>query len=156
MDIKTEIEKLKVSGKIFIWRYTDNDRNYPGWNLTVDKMASQDLSQLFRLMEQCDWSTKKSVSTSQPTDKELSVPNNRQGTAKWMSKPAITFIVRKDGGADVWAVHEKKNEIEIALSKNRLQQLRDAILDVPNGRAETSIADSKQENILTFWWRLEK
>ena len=77
--MKEQIEKFKISGRVYIWKYTDNGRNYPGWNMTVDNSASQELSQLFDMMEKCEWSTNKKVLTTQPTDKELSTPNNRNG-----------------------------------------------------------------------------
>jgi hypothetical protein len=121
MEIKQQIEKLKVTGQIFIWRFTDNDRNYPGWNFTVDSKASQDLLQLFDLMAKCDWSTKKSLRTDEPTDNELSVPNNRQGTAKWTTKPVVTFVVKSNGASDSWMTEEKKDELEITFSKGKLK-----------------------------------
>ena len=51
---------------------------------------------------------------------------------------------------------EKKEELEIIFSKDKVKQLKQAIADIPNGQGDISIADSKNENILTFWWRLEK
>jgi len=156
MEIKQKIEKLKVAGQISIWRFTDNDRNYPGWNLTIDGQASQDLLQLFDLMDKCDWSTKKSLGTNKPTDNELRVPNNRQGTAKWLTKPTITFATKSNGASDYWTTEEKKEELEIIFSKDKLKQLRQAIADIPNGKGDISIADNKDENLLTFWWRSEK
>ena len=107
-------------------------------------------------MDQSDWSTKKSVKTNTPTDNELRVPNNRQGTATWSTKPTITFSMKSNGTSDYWMTEEKKEELEIVFSKDMLKQLRQAIADIPNGKGDISIADSEEENVLTFWWRLEK
>ena len=156
METKQKIVKLKITGQIFIWRYTDNDRNYPGWNLTLDRQASQDLLQLFDLMDQCDWSTKKSLGTTEPTDNELNVPNNRQGTARWSTKRTITFTTKTNAAPDYWTTDERKEELEIIFSKHKMKPLRQAIADIPNGKGDISIGDSRDENLLTFWWRLEK
>lgn len=156
MEIKHEIENLKLAGQISIWRYTENDRNYPGWHLTVDRQASQTLLHLFDLMDQCDWSTKKSFGTNAPTDNQLSVPNNRQGTARWSTKPTITFTSNTSVTPDYWTTKEKKEELEITFSKDKLEQLRQAIADISNGKGDISIGNCRDENILTFWWRLEK
>ncbi|MCF1423247.1 hypothetical protein [Mangrovimonas futianensis] len=53
--MKAQIEKHKVSGKVYVWTYKDNNRNYPGWNFTTDLKASESLSELLNLMSDCEW-----------------------------------------------------------------------------------------------------
>ena len=89
--MKAQIEKHKVNGKVYTWSYKDNNRNYPGWNFTVDLNASKSLSDLLNLMNDCEWSTKKTISTELPTELQLSVPNNQNGVAKCKSKSNLTL-----------------------------------------------------------------
>lgn len=64
-DTREKTERLPVSGHIYIWKYIDNERNYPGWNITMDNLASQGVINLLDLMDQCEWSTNKTITTSQ-------------------------------------------------------------------------------------------
>jgi hypothetical protein len=152
--MKEQIEKLKISTGVYIWKYTDNDRNYPGWNITLDYSTSQELSQLFDMMEKCEWSTNKKVLTTRPTDKEISAPNNRNRTAKWTTKSKIIFSLRGNEAPDYWLTTEKMDELEISFGKEKLKTLKDATINIPHGNGDYSIADKDDNNILTFWWRV--
>src|SRR4051812_37214169 len=129
--MKEQIEKLKISTGVYIWKYTDNDRNYPGWNMTVDNLASLELSQLFDMMEKCEWSTTKKILTTRPTDKEISAPNNRNGTAKWTTKSKIIFSLTINNAPDYWMTTETIDELQISFGKERLKRLKDAIIKIP-------------------------
>jgi hypothetical protein len=111
--MKVQIEKYKVSGKVYTWTYKGNNRNYPGWNFTVDLKASKSLSELLNLMNTCEWSTKKTVSTELPTQAQLNVPNYENGNAKWKSKPNLTLNYKTSEQENHWLTKELDNRIEI-------------------------------------------
>ena len=152
--MKEQIEKLKVSGGVYIWKYIENDRNYSGWNMTVDNSASQELSLLFDMMNKCDWSTSKKILTTRPTDKEISVPNNRNGIAKWITKSKIIFSLKTSKTLDYWVITETSDELEISFGKEKLKEFKEAIVKIQNGKGDFSISDEKASNILTLWWRV--
>lgn len=154
--MKDKIEKLKISGHVYIWRYSDNDKNYPGWNLTVDNMASEEISNLLDLMSKCEWTTSKKIFAQRPTDNEVSVPNNRRGDASWTTKEKITITHKTSESPDFWALIDKEDELEIRFGKQKLMELKSAIESIPTGKGDFSMADRQDENILTFWWRAEK
>ena len=81
--MKEQINKLKINGNIYFWKYLENSRNYPGWNFTVNKIGGENLLELIRLMRTCEWSSKKSIQITEPSQKQLKVPNNSNGKAKW-------------------------------------------------------------------------
>lgn len=149
--MKGKIEKLKISGAVYIWRYTDNDRNYPSWNITLDNLASEELTTLFDMMGLCEWSTNKKIQTTRPTDNELSVPNNRNGNAQWTTKPKISFCLKQNKTPDYWATNEMIDELQISFGQQKLKELRDAITNIPKGKGDFALGD--KENILHFWWR---
>jgi hypothetical protein len=154
--MKEKIAKLKISGQVFIWKYSDNTGNYPGWNLTVDKLASEELSNLFDMMSKCEWSTSKTVRTSKPMETEIAVPNNQNGNAKWSTRPAIIFCTKSNLSPHHWIISEMPDSLEINFGKQKLQKLKEAIISIPNGNGDFSISDENQTNILTFWWNLRK
>jgi len=154
--MKEKIAKLKIIGRVFIWKYSDNIGNYPDWNLSVDKLASKELSNLLDMMNECEWSTNKTISTSKPTESEIAVPNNQNGNAKWLTKPAIIFCTKSSFSPHHWVINEMPDSIEINFGKQKLQRLKEAIISIPSGNGDFSIADENQKNILTFWWNSRK
>jgi hypothetical protein len=154
--MKAQIEKYKVIGKVYIWTYRDNQNNYPGWNLTVDKLASQSLSDLLDLMNACEWSSKKTFGLEVPTDLQIGVPNNQNGKARWKTVSNLTFNHRKNESINHWLIKTSKNNVEIQFGKNRLTELQAAINGIPHGKGDFAISSHDDENILYFWWNLEK
>jgi len=154
--MKAQIEKHKVSGKVYAWTYKDNNRNYPGWNFTVDLKASESLSELLNLMSACEWSTKKKITTEIPTQAQLNVPNNQNRVAKWKSKPNLTLNCKTSESENHWLIKELDNGIEIQFGKEKLTELQNAINGIPKGNGDFAISDQNEENILYFWWNLEK
>ena len=154
--MNTQIEKFKVDGKVYVWKYTENQRNYPGWNLTVDLKASKNLSELLDLMNTSEWPGKMTISTELPTESQLKVPNNHGGLAKWNSKPKLTLNYIKGESENHWLIKEIDNCIEIQFGKTKLIELKNAINGIPKGDGEYAISDNKDESILYFWWNLER
>ena len=154
--MKEEIEKYKVHGKVYVWSYKDNIRNYPGWNFTVDLKASESLSELLNLMSGCEWSTKTKITTELPTQSQLNVPNNQNGIAKWKSEPNLTFNYKTSESENHWMIKELDNGIEIQFGKAKLTELQNAINGIPKGNGDFAISDENEESILYFWWNLEK
>lgn len=150
------IEKFKVNGKVYIWMYTDNQKNYPGWNLTVDLQAGISLIELLDLMTASEWSSKKTISTELPTKFQLKVPNNELGLAKWRTKPKLTLNYRKEESKDFWLITETDNGIEIQFGKTKLTDLKNAINRVPKGDGDYAISDMDDKNILYIWWNSVK
>jgi hypothetical protein len=153
--MKAQIEKFKVNGKVYAWTYKDNNRNYPGWNFTVDLKASESLSELLNLMSDCEWSTKKKVTTELPTQAQLDVPNNQNEIARWKSKPNLTLNCKTSESENHWLLSEHDNGIEIQFGKEKLTELQNAIKGIPKGNGDFAISDQNEENILYFWWNLE-
>ena len=154
--MKAQIEKYKISGKVYCWKYKENERNYPGWNFTVDVKASRSLSQLLDLMSLCEWSSKKKIQIEMPTGSQLTVPNNQGGRARWKTISKMTLNCKKTEPENHWAITELGEEIEIQFGKSKLTELQNAIKEIPNGKGDYAIADEDDESILYFWWNLDK
>jgi len=154
--MKALIEKFKVNGKVYIWKYIENQRNYPGWNLTVDLKASKNLSELLDLMTASDWPSKKIISTELPTETQLKIPNNNIGLAKWKSKPKLTLNYKKGESENHWLITETDNGVEIQFGKTKLVDLKNTINGIPKGEGDYAISDLDDNNILYFWWNSEK
>ncbi|WP_411895203.1 hypothetical protein [Winogradskyella sp. A2] len=154
--MKAQIEKFKVNGKVYAWTYKDNQNNYPGWNFTLDKTASESLTELIDLMDECEWASKKTFGLEMPTDLQIGVPNNQNGMARWKTTSKMTFNHRKNESENHWLIKKSDIGIEIQFGIKKLTELRNAINGIPKGKGDFAISSNDDENILYFWWNLEK
>lgn len=77
-----KVDKWKQQGHLYLWRYLENDKNYPGWNMTVDEKFKQSFADLVKRMIFSDWNSKKLIFISEPSKELLSKPNNRSVFAR--------------------------------------------------------------------------
>lgn len=152
--MKSEIEKYKLKGKVYNWKYKDNSQNYPGWNFTADLEASESLTELLNLMSNCEWPTQKTILIDLPTQAQLNVPNNQNGNAKWFSKLNLILNFKKLESENHWIIKELDNHVEIQFGKAKLTELQKAIIEVQKGNGDFAVSDEKHENILYFWWNI--
>lgn len=150
--MKDRIEKLNITGKVYAWKYLENSRNYPGWNFTVDKRASESLFELLNLMEQCEFSSKKEIQITIPTENQIKVPNNQNGSAKWITASKLILKLIKKTEKGHWEIIEKETEIEIQFGENKLVEFGKAITGIPKGNGDFAISSDSGESILCFWW----
>ena len=149
--MKEKIVKQKIDGKIYTWKYIENSRNYPGWNFTVDKTGSNSLLELLDLMKRCEWSSRKEMQISTPTENQIRVPNNQNGNAKWKTVSKLILSSKKVTEKELWKVLERENEIEIQFGENKLIEFEKAISGIPKGIGDFSISSNQDEDILFFW-----
>ena|SRR5690606_2625984 len=139
----------KQSGRISLWRYTENERNFPGWHLNADAAGCQSLLALLDALA-ADGTGSRTVTVTAPTKAQLSVPNNKDGLAAWMApdKLRVTFSPT----AHEWSFPSQLDPAVITVGSAWLAQLRDGIVGIPTGRGDYSIGDRKGGLPLWFWW----
>lgn len=147
--MKLQIEKFKFIGEIYIWKYTSNIKNYPGWNLSLNISGAQSLLKLFDLMLQSEWSVKKAIETNNVTKFKTDIPRN--GNSDWKSKKTIIFNYKKNNYYDYWQIIENGENIEILFDNEKLLKLKESIDNLISGKKDFAISDSNEDNILYFW-----
>lgn len=153
------IENYNFNGKVYVWKYLENYKNYPGWNFTVDKMAAKQLTELFSLMLSSEFPTKKKIETSVPSKPQLEVPNNLHGKADYKTKSTVVFNLKKSGKSDLWNIVEQDDSLEIILGIEKLYELNNAIGKILLGEGDFAIYDKNEksrDNLFYIWWNLEK
>lgn len=78
------VNTWRQSGRVSLWRYTENERNYPGWNLNADAAGCRSLLELLDALT-ITGAGGRMVTVTQPTSEQLRVPNNRGGAAAWLA-----------------------------------------------------------------------
>ncbi|KAA3439777.1 hypothetical protein [Rufibacter hautae] len=153
--MEAEIQKFKLKGRVYLWKYKELENRYPGWNLATDADGCDSLVKLLNLMDTSELPSKKTVPTEVPTKLQLKVPNYQQGLASWRAAKYLTLNFKKQGQISEWNITENGEEVEVRFGVGKLNQLRTAIAGIPQGKGDFAISDSDEENILYFWWNLE-
>lgn len=153
--MKKQIEKLNIVGKVYLWKYTEKTEKYADWHFTVDKVASKSLEELLNMMLECEWSCKKEIRLSRPTENQLGVPNFEKGYAKWKGMEMMVLNFKRDVEKEYWKIIGKLDEVEIQFGEEKLEALRKAIAGIPNGYGDFGISNEQEEDILCVWWNLD-
>jgi hypothetical protein len=99
------IEKYDLKGNFYIWQYKERNLQRKCWNFTADNEACDSLLRLIGLMEQSEFSSKKSIKISIPTNRQIDVPNDRNN--EWLTKSFIElkYLISE---TDQWSMQRKK------------------------------------------------
>lgn len=106
-------------------------------------------------MKRCEWSSRKEIEISIPTENQIKVPNNQNGRAKWKTVSKLILSSKKNIERELWKVIEKETEIEIQFGENKLIEFEKAISGIPKGIGDFTITSDSAENILYLWWNAE-
>ena len=147
------IEKYKIKGIFYIWEFKEPNPNMKSWNFTADKFGCDSVIQLLQLMGGSKYPSQKIINATTPTDRQISVPNNRN--SQWHSK---NFIELKylNSQSKVWRLNSKSDTLEIVFDTPKLKELEQAIASLKAGNGDFAIGDDDDNNILYFWWNHEK
>lgn len=145
-----DASKWKSSGRISLWRYTQNERHYPGWHISADAAGRKCLLELLERVGSHD-APYHTVALTAPTRDQLGVPNNGGGDAAWVA--AARLCVRLDVDAARWTFPADLDPAMIAIGSHWLEPLRRGIRDMAAGRGDYSIGDRQGGSLpLWFWW----
>src|SRR5438105_1048742 len=97
------VQAWKQRGLVFLWRYLENERNYPGWHFTADDLGATSFCELLRAMGSFAVPSHRTLVVTPPTTSVLAVPNNRNGAAPWVApdKWRIAHLPEPEN-AEIW------------------------------------------------------
>lgn len=148
--MKLSSHSWKQHGAISLWRYTENECNYPGWHLSANPAGCESLIALIEALAADGANAARSVELMPPTSAILSVPNNKHGTAKFVAptKLRISF----SGTPDHWLLPQQLEPAELSFGHAWLAPLRNGLAGIPNGIGDFSIGGDLP---LWFWWQAD-
>jgi hypothetical protein len=146
---KSLVKEWRQTGRVSLWRYTENERNYPGWNLNADAVGCQSLLELLDALT-IDGTATRTITLTPPTTARLSVPNNKSGAAAWLApnRWRITLSSRPED----WDFPANLEPAALLLGSNWLDPLRACLSGIQAGVGDQSIGDRKRGLALWFWW----
>jgi hypothetical protein len=136
------------SGSIMLWRYTENQRNFPGWHLTANAEGCASLIALLDFFAASGAPGFRTLTITAPTQAALAVANNRSAASVAPDKLRLTF----SGMSSQWLFPESTDPAELSIGTEWLPVLRRAIAGIPVGNGDYSIGPSGSGG-LWLWWQ---
>lgn len=143
------VNTWRQSGSVSLWRYTENERNYPGWNLNADAAGCKSLLELLDALT-VTGAGGRTITVSPPTSEQLRVPNNRGGAAAWLSPEKWNVSLAPDPTA--WNFPPDTQPAVLTLGTNWLAALRAGVAGTQSGSGDHSIGNRNGGLALWFWW----
>lgn len=145
------VKHWKQNGSLYLWRYLENTRNYPGWHLSANNLFCESFTDLFKKMLSAKWSSQKLLLITPPNEKILRVPNNHGGKARWYSAKSLLLNYPKNKvDDDYFSLEEIEGKITIYVGTRKLELLNDCISNISKGKGDYSIESDDSQ--LWFWW----
>lgn len=134
------------AGTVSLWRYRDNARHYPGWQLTADAAGCASLLALLDALQTEGAGASRALRLTAPGPAQLAVPNNRD--ARWEAPQAMRLVLDQDSDAWQWQPDNAQQVLRLGLSA--LAELRQGVRDIAAGRGDYSLGHGM--DALWFWW----
>jgi len=129
-----------------IWRYQENQRNYPGYHMSADANGCADLLAWLRNPK------RKPVFRLQPVTQEiLNVPNNRNGAARFSQYNLLELNVRSDAPSELFQIDEVSGCLNLECSRHQVECIIKGVEDILQGQGDYSIGQDDSHR-LWFWW----
>lgn len=141
----------KQAGRVSLWRYTENERNFPGWHVTADAIGCSSLISLMDAFSSDSVASSRTVEVVAPTPEILAVPNNRSGRATWSAPTKL--VLSFSPTASQWSFPSSSDRAAFTVGSEWLALLRKGIEGIPNGLGDYCIGPQSNGNLrLWFWW----
>ena len=137
------IEKFKFKGKVAIWKFTENSKNYSGWNICFDKTGKSSLLGLLQKMNDSEWPSKKQINLCHPLDLNQGWIEN---VGEYQVAEEVILSHRKS--PHKWHLKSADNKLKITFGMHKLDELREGI---EKEIFDEAIAGEEDPNTLNFW-----
>lgn len=125
---------------VYLWTYTENRRNYAGWNLTIAREHGDAIiAALEELRNVRPRKNSKRFLVRPPTGPILRIPNNRDGAAAWQSVRRLEISLPDDYPDSYWELLRIDETIRIGVGIDMLKTLLASVRGLFEGRGDFSI-----------------
>lgn len=138
----------KQRGTISLWRYIENQKNFPGWHLNADSEGCASLLELIDALRD-NPGGELTTRLSAPIPQQLAVPNNR--TAAWIV-PQF-WVIQHDPEGEHWNFASESETVTLIAGARWLDLLSEGVAGIPAKQGDYSIGPGRlRESRLWFWW----
>ena len=140
-----EVYRWKQKGNLYLWRYRDNPKNYPGWQFTGDKEGVNSLCEILSLMLTEEKNVKRTIQLSTPSEVELSISGC---TSKAIPEMKVSLHCEVEEPID-WCIKPYADSMDILCSPFSARGLRESLKKWLSGENDFSFGHNA--NQLWFW-----
>lgn len=154
----SDVNTWKQKGNVYLWRYPDAYKNFPGWHLATDRIGAQSLLELIARLEKSPTPVYRTVHITEPTKAVLSVPNNRGGEASvWSPSRLKLSFDPSEEVSSLWHFLPAQDQAALSVGQLFLSRIKAGIADIMRGEGDYCIGGHKKEpkgedTCLWFWW----
>lgn len=146
--MENHVEKLKHTGRVYIWKFIPENRNYPGWNLTADIEGCNSLIKLLQQMQLASFPSHKTIITHPATINQVKAATDNK-PFETVGRIALKF---RKGEQQLWQTEERNDVLEIRFGEREMQLLQTALQRIIKGEGDFAIGDAENEHLVYFWW----
>lgn len=141
---------MEAARTLYLWRYLQNTRNYPGWHFAADEAVCRAFADLIQRMLDAQYNCQKALTITAPTKEILRIPNNQGGEARWSSPHTLIIKHQKDKTPDDYAaLEDSAGTVTISAGRRSLDLLKVCVLKIIEGENDYAIEIGNTE--LWFW-----
>ena len=140
-----ETYNWKQKGNLYLWRYENNPKNYPGWHLTGDMEGISSLCTLLTIMQNEGRNVKRTVQLSLPTSKELSILGC---SSKAIPEKKVVIHLEIDEPIE-WCIKPYGDSMDIIANPYSIKGFVKSLNERLQG--ENDFSFSHGENQIWFW-----
>ena len=139
-----------MAGRIYLWRYRERTRNYPGFHLSADRAGAGQLLTLLVSLAKARTPQLANVTLDPATADVLAIPNNRGAAISSYRHWELSVDPRYEPERLHFTVVGDRARAE--LSPVQVESLAAGVEDIRERRGDYSIGD-EEEHQLWFWWQ---
>jgi hypothetical protein len=153
-----DLNAWKQEGNVYLWRYPDAFRNFPGWHLSADSVGAESLLELLSRLGESAVTAYRTVRITEPTRAVLSVPNNRGGNTRFWSPLRLRLVFDpSDVASTLWELRLEHGQVNLSVGEKFRSLLVAGIVDIMERKGDYSIGGHRNEpkeerTCLWFWW----
>jgi hypothetical protein len=149
-----DLRPWRQAGRLYLWRYTGNVRNFPGWHTSADRAGTTSMLELVSALQASDGPVHRTLSLTPPTDAVLSVPNNPHGS--WSPQRWRIAYEPSEDATSLWSFPPHDTLATLRIGREWLSRFGGGFGDIFGGEGDYSIGehqgpDADSED-LWFWW----
>lgn len=139
----------KKAGRIWLWRYAEKNRNFPGWHLSADKKGRESLITLIEAIGVDGSGATRSIALDPKDARVLSIPGRRVAKVVVPSAWRITVVGPDD---TAWRFPETEEFAELMVGSGWLDLLAAGFADIQNPIGDYAIGiQGAGTSKLWFW-----
>lgn len=144
---------------VYLWTYSENRRNYPGWHLSIEPAQQNKIIAALEELRVVRPRRRGAVFLARPpTGSVLKIPNNRLGAAGWKFARRMHVNMPADYPVSYWELLNDGDAVRIGLGIDMLHKLIASIQKLCEGIGDFGIGPPEssprcEAEWLTFWPR---